>query len=236
MLPKVRHSDFTHTLVALGLLRKDAATKRFSLSTRALDFGCRYLQSHVLLERANPYLLDLNRQTGETVNFSEPEGEHMVYIGRFPSPHRAVVHMPVGRRLPLFCSSPGRAFLSGLPDDEVEQILLGLDRPKFTAHTVTDVPALLNMIAKVTETGYEYSIEEFYLNDLTFAAPIHNIWGTPVAAVNLSVSTAYWSFDKAVAELVPKLIHTATLISTKPPTMRALAPFQIGYKKMKPDL
>ncbi|RFQ03460.1 IclR family transcriptional regulator [Pseudomonas putida] len=97
---------FTHTLVTLGLLKKDSSSKRFSLSTRSLDLGCRYLQAHVLLERANPYLLDLNRNTGETVNLSEPDGEHMVYIGRFPSPQRPVVHMPVGRRLPIFCSSP----------------------------------------------------------------------------------------------------------------------------------
>ncbi|MCW1935851.1 helix-turn-helix domain-containing protein [Pseudomonas sp. MDMC_285] len=92
---------FTHTLVTLGLLRKDATSKRFSLSARTLNTGYRYLQTHVLLERANPYLLELNRQTGETVNLAELDSGEMVYIGRFPSPHRAVVHMPVGRRLPI---------------------------------------------------------------------------------------------------------------------------------------
>lgn len=224
---------FSHTLVTLGLLQKDPTSKRFSLTTRALDLGCRYLQAHVLLERANPYLLDLNRSTGETVNLSEPEGDHMVYIGRFPSPNRAVVHMPVGRRLPIFCSSPGRAFLSCLPDNEIEQKLREFDRPVYTAHTVTDVKKLLDMIVAVRDTGFAYSIEEFYLDDLTFAAPIRNIWGAPVASVNISVSTAYWSFERAVKELVPKLIHTATQISTRPPTPRALAPFQIGYGKMK---
>lgn len=170
------------------------------------------------------------------MNFAEPEGEHMVYIGRFPSPHRAVVHVPVGRRIPIFCSSTGRAYLSGLPDAEIKQILQNLDRPKFTSYTVTDVEAIFEMILKVRETGFAYSIEEFYLNDLTFAAPIQNIWGIPVASLNISVSTAYWSYERAVEELVPKLIHTATLISTRPPTMRALEPFQIGYKKIKPDL
>lgn len=226
---------FTHTLVTLGLLKKDSSSKRFSLSTRSLDLGCRYLQAHVLLERANPYLLDLNRNTGETVNLSEPDGEHMVYIGRFPSPQRPVVHMPVGRRLPIFCSSPGRAFLSCLPDNDIEQKLREVERPKFTPHTVTDIDRLMDMILTVRETGFAYSVEEFYLDDLTFAAPIRNIWGAPVASVNLSVSTAYWSFERAVAELVPKLIHTATQISTRPPTPRALAPFQMGYGKMKPD-
>jgi len=224
---------FTHTLVALGLLRKDAASKRFSLSPRTLDNGYRYLQAHVLLERANPYLLDLNRQTGETVNLAELDGLEMVYIGRFPSPHRAVVHMPVGRRLPIFCSSAGRAFLSSLPDDQVEQMLASMERPKFTPHTITDIETLMSIIAKVRETGFAYSIEEFYLSDLAFAVPVYNIRGEPVAAVNLSVSTAYWSFERATLELVPKLIHTARMISTTPPTFRAMEPFQIGYGKLK---
>ncbi|MNF63005.1 Pca regulon regulatory protein [compost metagenome] len=224
---------FTHTLVELGLLRKDATSKRFSLSVRALDVGCRYLQSNVLLERANPYLLELNRHLGETVNLAEPDGHDMVYIGRFPSLHRAVVHMPVGRRLPIFCSSTGRAYLSGLPDEEILEALSGMERVKFTPHTVTDLNALMDMILKVRETGYAYSTEEFYLHDLTFAAPILNIWGAPVASLNVSVSTAFWTIEKAIEELVPKLIHTATLISTTPPTMRALAPFQIGYGKIK---
>lgn len=224
---------FTHTLVTLGLLRKDAASKRYSLSPRTLDTGYRYLQAHVLLERANPYLLDLNRQTGETVNLAERDGHEMVYIGRFPSPHRAVVHMPVGRRLPIFCSSAGRAFLSALPDEQIRHILTGVDRPRFTPHTITDVETLTSIIAKVRETGFAYSIEEFYLSDLAFAVPVYNIRGEAVAAVNLSVSTAYWSFERAVAELVPKLIHTARMISTTPPTFRAMEPFQIGYGKVR---
>jgi IclR family pca regulon transcriptional regulator len=224
---------FTHTLVALGLLRKDSVSKRYSLSPRTLDAGYRYLQAHVLLERANPYLLDLNRQTGETVNLAEPDGDEMVYIGRFPSPHRAIVHMPVGRRLPLFCSSAGRAYLSCLPDEQVKQILDRVERPRYTPHTLTDLDKLLELITTVRESGFAYSVEEFYLGDLAFAVPVRNIRGEAVAAVNLSVSTAYWTFERAHTELVPKLIHTANLISTKPPTPRAMEPFQIGYGKVR---
>lgn len=224
---------FTHTLVALGLLRKDPVSKRYSLSVRVLDCGCRYLQANVLLERANPYLLDLNRQLGETVNLAEPDGDDMVYVGRFPSIHRAVVHMPVGRRLPIFCSSTGRAYLSGLPDEEARAALERTQRIAYTPHTVIELDALMEMIGKVRETGYAYSIEEYYLHDLTFAAPVLDIWGTVVASVNVSVSTAFWTVEKALEEIVPKLLHTANLISTRPPTPRACAPFRIGYGKTR---
>lgn len=67
------------------MLNKDPVSKRYSLSSRTLDAGCRYLESHPLLDRANPFLLELNRNAGETVNLAEPAGQDMIYIGRFPS-------------------------------------------------------------------------------------------------------------------------------------------------------
>jgi DNA-binding IclR family transcriptional regulator len=220
---------FTHTLEALGLLKKDPVTKRFSLTSRALNLGCRYLQSNLLLERANPYLLELNRNSQETVNLAERDGFNMVYIARFPSPLRSIAHMPIGRQLPIYCTSAGRAFLSGLPDDEARAILGATERLQFTPHTVTDIERLMEMIATVRETGYAYAVEEYYRGDLALAVPLVDLSGTPVAAVNISVSTAYWTMEKAKAELVPQLLETAKLISTKPPSHSALSPFKIGY-------
>ncbi|MCQ4271413.1 IclR family transcriptional regulator [Pseudomonas kuykendallii] len=220
---------FAYTLEALGLLKKDAQSKRFSLSPKALNVGYRYLQSNLLLERANPYLLDLNRVTGETVNLAEPDGLNMVYIGRFPSPQRSIVHMPVGRQLPIYCTSAGRAYLSGLEDERVLEILEASERPRLTPNTVTDIDALLAMIAAARESGFAYSIEEFYLGDLALAVPLFDVRGRPVAALNISVSTAFWSLEKALAELVPQLLHTANLISTKRPNQKLMEPFHIGY-------
>lgn len=220
---------FTHTLEALGLLKKDPASKRFSLTIRAMSLGYRYLQSNLLLERANPYLLELNRNSRETVNLAERDGFNMVYIARFPSPVRTIAHMPIGRELPMFCTSAGRAFLSGLPDDEVRAILNATERTHFTPHTVTDIDRLMEMIVTVRETGYAYSIEEYYRGDIALAVPLFDLSGAPVAAVHISVSMAYWTLETAKAELVPQLLETANLISTKPPSPSALSPFKMGY-------
>ena len=139
---------FAHTLETLGMLTKDPASKRYSLSSRTLDLGYRYLQSHALLERASPYLLELNRRSGETVNLGEPAGLEMIYIGRFPSPLRSIVHMPIGRRLPMYTASAGRAYLSGLPEHEARAILEASDRVKFTPRTVTEIEPLMEMLAQ----------------------------------------------------------------------------------------
>ncbi len=219
---------FAFTLEALGLLNKDPVSKRYSLSSRTLDSGCRYLESHALLDRANPFLLELNRNAGETVNLAEPAGQDMIYIGRFPSPLRLLVHMPVGRRIPMYCSSTGRVYLAGLSDDEAYEALAASDRVKYTANTLTDVDALMAQVREAREQGYAYCKEEYYRGDLALAVPVHDLNGRVVAGLQLSVSAAKWTVKRALSRFIPMMQETARQISTSPPTPRPLAPYGGG--------
>ncbi|SMG55714.1 IclR family transcriptional regulator [Paraburkholderia susongensis] len=216
---------FAFTLEALGLLEKDPLTKRYSLSSRTLEVGCRYLESHPLLSRANPFLLELNRHSGETVNLAEPAGADMIYIGRFPSPMRLLAHMPVGRRIPMYCSSAGRAYLSALGEEEARDYLLACDRVKYTPTTITDIDALMDDIRLSRERGYAHCNEEYFRGDLALAVPIFDSSNKVVAALQMSVLVGKWTFKRAVTRLIPMMQETARLISTAAPTPQALAPF-----------
>lgn len=217
---------FAFTLEALGMLNKDPYSKRYSLSSSNLDAGYQYLQSHPLLERANPYLLDLNQRTGETVNLAEPAGDNMVYIGRFSSLVRLIMHMPIGQRIPMFCASAGRCYLSGLTDDAVRTILARSDRVRYTPKTQTDVDALLVLVQQAREDGFAYCNEEFYRGDLALAVPVRDTAGNIIAGLNLSVSSAAWTAKRAIAKFVPLMLETARLISTTPPNLAAQRPFR----------
>ncbi len=214
---------FAFTLEAIGLLMKDPVSKRYSLSSRTLDAGCRYLQSHPLLDRANPYLLELNRNAGETVNLAEPAGADMIYIGRFPSPMRLMVHMPIGRRIPMYCSSAGRAYLSCLPEAQALQIMQGTQRMRFTPNTVVEVDELLVRLQRARQEGYAYCNEEYYRGDLALAVPVFDLGQQVVASLQVSVPASRWSLKRAVSRFVPMMQETARLISTTPPTQRAPA-------------
>src|SRR5438105_14085780 len=73
----------THTLVRLGLLKRDARARRWVLTPRVLSLAASYLSGHALLEQATTHLIDLNQASGESVSMSEPDGEDMVFIARF---------------------------------------------------------------------------------------------------------------------------------------------------------
>ena len=114
----------THTLERLGYLRRDPRVKRWVLTPQALNMAHSYLSGHPLIEQATTHLIDLNQASGESVSLSEPYETDMVFIARFPSHKRFFIHMPVGRRLPMFCTASGRAYLSGLPTAEVQKLLV----------------------------------------------------------------------------------------------------------------
>lgn len=220
---------FAFTLETMGYLRKDPRTKRFSLTPKTVEFGYRYLLVNPLIDRANPFLLQLNRTSGETVNLSEADGADMVYIARFATHMHATVHMPVGRRLPMFCTASGRAYLSLLPRDHAREILESAPRPRFTPTTITDIEALLQCIDEAHDNGYAHSAEEYYRGDLNVAVPILDAQGHPVGALNISAPSARWTMDRLREELVPHLLHTGRQVSAGVPPAADVELFRKGY-------
>lgn len=222
---------FAYTLEVLGYLRKDPATRRYSLTAATLALGYRYLLVNRTVERANPFLLDLNRACGETVNFSEPDGTDMVYVGRFPTNRTTPVHMPLGRCLPMFCTSSGRAYLSLLQVSERAALLDASDRVAYTPSTITEVPKLLALCAEAAKRGYAYAASEYYPGDLNVAAAVLDASGRPLGAVNISAPSTRWTLARVQRELAPLVIETARLISTRQPDLAQLEPFSMGSGK-----
>jgi len=209
-----------HTLVQLGYLQRVARLHGWALTAKTLDVGYPYLAAHTVLEQATMHLADLNHATGESVSLSEPDGVEMVFIARFPSHQRFFIHMSVGRRLPMYCTASGRAYLSALPREQVRSILARSLLRKLTPHTLQDMPRILEIIERARELGYAWANQECYLGDLTIGAPILGPGGVPVAAVNLSGPTSRWTLPELRERLAPLLLETARAASGRMPSAR----------------
>ncbi len=204
----------THTLERLGYLRRDPRVKRWVLTPQALGMAHAYLSGHPLIEQATPHLVDLNQASGESVSLSEPDETDMVFIARFPSRKRFFINVPVGHRLPMFCTASGRAYLSGLPRVEAQKILRRSTLRQFTPQTLIDPVEILERIEAARVAGYAWSDQECYRGDLTIAAPVFGDDGLPVAAVNISAPTSRWSLDDLRSKLSSVLLETARAASS----------------------
>src|SRR5579863_7879913 len=204
----------THTLERLGYLRRDPRVRRWVLTPRALSMAQAYLSSHSLIEQATTHLIDLNQASGESVSLSEPYETDMVYIARFPSHKRFLIHMPVGRRLPMYCAGAGRAYLSALPRVEVQRLLRASNLRPFTPMTLTEPRQILRQVDAAREAGYAWTDQECYRGDLTIAAPVLGSDGRPVGAINISAPTSRWTLDELRTRFSSLLLETARAASS----------------------
>lgn len=212
-LSKSSVQRFAHTLWTLGYLRKDPASKKFSLAPWSLELGMKYVQTSPLVLGGNPFLHTLNRNSQETCSLAEPDGLDMVYVARFATHKEMFVNMPVGMRLPLYCTAAGRAVLAKLDPAVARGLLERCDRKPYTADTITDIDALLAELDFARRHGYARSNGEFYPGDITVSAAVLDAGGTPLGAVNVSVPSSRWSFEQAQAVFGPQVVETAHAIS-----------------------
>lgn len=204
---------FAYTLVALGYLRKNETSNELSLAPRSLEAGLRYLQTSALVKGANPYLHSLNRACKETCSLAEPDGVDMVYVARFPAHKEMFVNMPVGMRIPIYCTASGRAILSRLDPEVALDVLRRSARVRYTADTITDLVRLKGLLGEARASGFAWADSEYYSADVNISAPILDASGTPIAAVNISAAASRFKLAQAKLELGPQAVETARAIS-----------------------
>ncbi|WP_370462036.1 IclR family transcriptional regulator [Phyllobacterium sp. SYP-B3895] len=212
-LDKSAAQRFTHTLNKLGYLQKDPITKRFELSLRSLEMARHFITANPLVNQAMPYLLHLSRETEEAVNLTLPDGTDIVFAARFMSRHMLNTDVVVGTRMPAFCTAPGRAILSRLPMDEALSLLERSPLQAFTSQTVHAIDALIARLETARNAGYATTWGEFFPGDLSVASAVLDQSGRPVAAVNIGVSNARYTSEKAEEMFAPLVVAATRSIS-----------------------
>ncbi|XAH22891.1 IclR family transcriptional regulator [Xylophilus sp. GW821-FHT01B05] len=202
-----------HTLQVLGYIGKHPQTRRFQLLPKVIELGFNYLAAHPLIRIAHPYLSQLANASGETASVTEPVGLEMVYVSQLVTSKFIPMLTPVGMRIPMYCTSSGRAYLSRLPDAQVREMLEASTRAPRTPATLTDVDAILARIDECRQIGYAVNCEELFLGDMGVGAPIQNSRGQAIGAVHLSPPSSRWTLEEARRKLAPLVIECARAIS-----------------------
>ena len=200
---------FLYTLKALGYLRQNPSTKRYTLSPSVLDFGYAYLRNDSLVEKSFTYLLDASKRTDETVNLTELDGTEVIYVSRFPSRKVISVDIILGARLPVYCTAPGRAMLSQMTPADAEAIIARSDRVARTPFTEVAPDRIMARVAEARRLGYALSNQESYVGDISVASPVRDHAGRVLAAVNIAVPHPRWSLSAVERDLSPVVIETA---------------------------
>jgi DNA-binding IclR family transcriptional regulator len=205
---------FVHTLTALNCLTKDDDTGRYELSPRLLSFAHHYLSSNALVTRAEPSVRQLALETEEAVSLTIRDDTEITFVLRYVSRNMLFPDIVVGSRVPAFCSAPGLAMLSQLPEEEAASILSRSNLVAYTPHTVTDMNAIMERLRTFRAKGYAHTREEYFLLDIVTAAAITDAQGRPLGAVSVAIGKSHFDFAQDESRLADLVMATAASVSS----------------------
>ncbi len=119
------------------------------------------LNNRVLQSLRQSILQRLAEEVGETCGIAIPSNLEMLYTDRMQSNYPLQIYLPVGSKVPLWCTSGGKLYLSTLSKTQRNRLINNLKFEPFTRNSVVDKTALGDEIARIHETGVSYENEEF---------------------------------------------------------------------------
>jgi DNA-binding IclR family transcriptional regulator len=147
------------TLVTSGWVRPDESGQRYSIGIRALLAGTTYLDTDPVLRIVQPHITDLSVRLDETIHFARLERSDVVYLATRESSQYLRPFSRVGRRLPAFTTSLGKALLAEQPAENLDAHLPDELFP-LTPRTVTDRDVLFRQLEATRARGYAIDREE----------------------------------------------------------------------------
>jgi IclR family pca regulon transcriptional regulator len=203
---------FAYTLEALGYLVRDPDTKRYRPGLKVMRLGFTALNSMGLRQIALPYLKALSAESGETTNMTVRDGAEIVYVARNKTQQIVSINLNLGSRLPVYCTSMGKAQLIDLSPEELRHLLGEEPYPMLGPKTITTLDTLLAELEKTRRRGYAINDEELAAGLRSVAAPIRDADRQIVAAINISVPGARVSRQELETVLAPMVKRTADQI------------------------
>lgn len=169
-IPVSTTHNYLNSLVKTGfVVRND---RIYRPGTKFLEVGERRRQRTAVVKAAASELPQLAENTGEHVSLMIEENGEGVLISLEKGAEAINLDSFHGVRMPLHSVAPGKAILSRLPQERVEEILDRHGLEEMTKHTITEREALYEELAKARERGYAIDQGERMSGMTCIAAPV----------------------------------------------------------------
>jgi DNA-binding IclR family transcriptional regulator len=200
------------TLEELAVVERDEKD-HFRLGLKLIELAGAFLSDHNLRNVSEPFLSEVAAQTQETVHLAVPSMNEVVYIAKVDSPHSIRMDSRIGVRMPMYCTSLGKAILAHYPLDRVGEIIReGI--PARTLHTITSSQALRAELERVRAQGFATDDQENEIGVRCVGAPIFDYTTKVIGAISVSGPASRLSKERCL-ELGPLVKDAALEVSRR---------------------
>jgi IclR family acetate operon transcriptional repressor len=200
-----------HTLEVSGYIKRDAAG-RYVVAPELRTTGPGPLRS-LLVEAAGPILKELSREFRETVSLAMRFENRIEVVATIDSPHLIRMGNTVGRIVPPYASSLGKAVTAFQAEEVRERLVRSYGIHTFTERTLTDEVELKREFERVRSRGYSTDVEESVLEGCCFGAPILDPRGSAVAAISISAPKMRLRDEQVQKRIVASLRRAADSVA-----------------------
>lgn len=142
-----------------------------------------------------PYIAQLAKEAGETVDVSEMLKKRTVFVDQIVGSGRLNIVSPIGEAFPLHCLASGKAMLATFSDDQVLKLIGRKTMERHTADTITNPEALLQDLAKVRRSHLAFDHEE-HLEGVSAVGTAIQEPGGKLYAITIPVPTVRFKRNK----------------------------------------
>lgn len=173
------------SMVDSGVVEQNASDGKYRLGYHLFELGSAVNLGWDVPELCAPHLQGIVDSVGESAYLARLSGDKLI-LAACEEPHTGFrVVSEVGTRLPLHCSSQGKAILAQLPPSEASWLLKRQPMQACTEHSVTEEEALFAILEEVRKNGFAIENEEYKRGLKSVAAPIFDVQGRCSYAIGI---------------------------------------------------
>lgn len=209
------------TLEGLGFLESLPSTGAYRAGPSALRLGHALVTGYRLRNLAQESLARLCELGGENASLSVLAESSVFFIDRVLTREPMSIELPIGAKLPAYCTAAGKAILSASGDSVVKAVLGASQLRRVARNTVVSRDEIRAQLVAARAKGYALQDEEVASGTRSIAAPIIGVDGKAAGAVSVAVAAGRYELAELERHLSPYIVGCAAEISAR---LRTVAP------------
>lgn len=208
-LPKPTIHRLFATLEQEGFVQRDMDGRHYSPGPRLRLLAGGIMSTRRARTARLAILQQLSRKIGETCNIALPDRDAMAYLERVETEWPLRIQLPIGTRVPFYCTASGKMYLSTLSPAHLRSYLGAVDLTPHTANTICDETALLAELDEIRRADFALDRAEFMEDMIALAVPIRDSHQRMMATLSFHAPTQ--RFDAAQAQAQLETLRAASL-------------------------
>ncbi|MEM6888511.1 MAG: IclR family transcriptional regulator [Pseudomonadota bacterium] len=171
-LPKPTLHRLFNTAEAEGYLQRDIDGRSYSPGPRLRRLAVNTMSAQRIRTVRLNIMRHLAADVGETCNLATPDRDGMTYLDRVETHWPLRIQLPIGTRVPFYCTASGKLYLSSLRPGQLEKLVRSIKLEPHGPGMISSADALIEEVAEIRKRGHATDNQEFMVDMVAIAVPI----------------------------------------------------------------